>query len=161
MKALKKFRSWVYGYGSLKVDDSTSVVQLNRSATDLPGALVTRWLAWSRLCDFFVKHVPGSKHGGPDGLSRRPKAPEELQEEADFDDAIAVKLEGVKAQTLKVTGITHGRRMLAILYSEESKRIAGYLVTLARPDGKTTMEWKSFRREAFKFVVGDDHLYRR
>ena len=39
---------------------------------DLPGAIVTRWITWIRLCDFDVRHVPGRQHSGPDGLSRRP-----------------------------------------------------------------------------------------
>lgn len=73
LKALKKFRHWVYGvHFTLEIDAKTLVSQLNRSATDLPGALVTSWIAWIRLFDFDVKHVPGQFHGAADGLSRRP-----------------------------------------------------------------------------------------
>ena len=46
LKALKKFRFWLYGvHFVIEVDANTLVAQLNQSATDLPGALVTRWLA--------------------------------------------------------------------------------------------------------------------
>ena len=46
LKALKKFRYWLYGtYFYVETDANTLVAQLNRSATDLPGALVTQWLA--------------------------------------------------------------------------------------------------------------------
>ena len=48
------------------------VAQLNRSATDLPGALVTRWIVYIQLFDFKVCHVLGNKHTAADRLSRRP-----------------------------------------------------------------------------------------
>jgi hypothetical protein len=69
---LKKFRPWLYGIQSLvETDANTLVAQLNRAATDLPGVLVTRWLAWIRLWDFDVKHVLGKKDIVADVLSRR------------------------------------------------------------------------------------------
>ena len=53
----------------LETDASVLVAQLNRSATDLPGALVTRWIAYIRLFDFEVRHVPRTKHTAANGLS--------------------------------------------------------------------------------------------
>jgi len=53
----------------LETDASVLVAQLNRLATDLPGALVTRWIAYIWLFDFEVRHVPGTKHTVADGLS--------------------------------------------------------------------------------------------
>jgi hypothetical protein len=44
--------------------------------------MITRWLAYIRLFDFDVKHIPGSKNGAADDLSRRGKAPED---ESDSD----------------------------------------------------------------------------
>jgi hypothetical protein len=42
LKVLKKFRFWLYGvHFVVETDANTLVAQLNRSATDLPGALVT------------------------------------------------------------------------------------------------------------------------
>jgi hypothetical protein len=47
LKALKKFHFWLYGvHFTIEIDAKTLVAQLNQSATDLPGALVIRWLAW-------------------------------------------------------------------------------------------------------------------
>ncbi len=47
LKALKKVRYWLYEVRFiLETDASVLVAQLNRSGTDLPGALVTRWIAW-------------------------------------------------------------------------------------------------------------------
>ena len=86
--ALKKFRSYLYGvHFLLEIDSKTLVAQLNRSATDLPGAVVSNWLAYMRLFDFQVKHIEGKKHGGPDGLSRKPGEPSESQTEG-IDDYI-------------------------------------------------------------------------
>jgi hypothetical protein len=56
----------------IETDANTLVAQLNRSATDLPGSLMTRWLAWIFLWDFEVRHVPGKKNVAADRLSRRP-----------------------------------------------------------------------------------------
>ena len=43
LKAFKKFRHWLYGvHFILETDANTLVAQLNRPASDLPGALVTR-----------------------------------------------------------------------------------------------------------------------
>ena len=73
LKALQKVRYWLYGvHFVLEMDANVLVAQLNRSATDLPGSLVTRWIAYIRLFDFEVRHVPGHKHTAADGLLRRP-----------------------------------------------------------------------------------------
>jgi hypothetical protein len=70
LKAFRKLRHWLYGvHFVLETDANVLVAQLNRVATDLPGALVTRWIAWIRLFDFEVRHVKGSKHTATDGLS--------------------------------------------------------------------------------------------
>src|SRR6266487_3883028 len=62
LKMLKKCRGYLYGiHFVLELDANTLVAQLNRSASDLPGALVTGWIAWIRLFDFDVKHVPGNR----------------------------------------------------------------------------------------------------
>jgi hypothetical protein len=71
---LKKFRSYLYGVQfTVETDAKTLVAQLQRSATDLPGALVTRWLALLNLWDFDIVHVAGKKNVVADALSRRPE----------------------------------------------------------------------------------------
>jgi hypothetical protein len=69
----------------LELAANALVAQLNRSASDLPGALVTRWIAWIQLFDFTVRHVPGTKHTAADGLSRRPRVEGEMEDEQDVD----------------------------------------------------------------------------
>jgi RNase H-like domain found in reverse transcriptase len=72
LKALKKFRFWVYGrHFLLETDAQTLVWLLNQLPNDLPSAMMTRWLAYIRLFDFDVKHIPGNKNGSANALSRR------------------------------------------------------------------------------------------
>ena len=64
------------------------VVQLNRAATDHSKALIIRWLAWIRLFDFEVRHVPRKQYIAADALSRRLRHPDDTKssEEEDIDD---------------------------------------------------------------------------
>jgi hypothetical protein len=59
---------------------NNSETQLNQSATDQLGALVTRWLAWILLLDIDVRHIPGTKYSAADGPSRRPYSSAEKDE---------------------------------------------------------------------------------
>jgi len=71
----------------LETDANVLVAQLNRAATDHPGALITRWLAWIRLFDFEVRHVPGKQHTVADALSWRPRHPDDTDlSDEDVDD---------------------------------------------------------------------------
>lgn len=61
-KVLKKMKFWMYGVRFVaEMDVKTLLHQLNLPANDLPGALVTRRIAWIRLFDCDVRHIP-SKH---------------------------------------------------------------------------------------------------
>ena len=42
-----------------------------------PNASMNRWIAAILLFNFKLRHVPGSKHAGPDGLSRRRRSPDD------------------------------------------------------------------------------------
>ncbi|KAK6218688.1 putative gag-pol poly protein [Colletotrichum tabaci] len=58
LKALKRVRNYLYGvHFILETDAKTLVAQLNGAASDLPGALIIRWISWIRMFDFEVKHI--------------------------------------------------------------------------------------------------------
>ena len=164
LKALKKVRFWLYGVRfAIEIDANTLVAQLNQSATDLPGALVTRWLAWIRLFDFDVRHVPGTKHGAADGLSRRPRGPSDDQDdldELDIDDFIDAELNPIRVYPVTV-GEDPDVNVLDDSYSEQSQRIARYLATMVRPSEMSRKEFRQFKLQALKFLVKDRYLFRR
>ncbi len=53
-----------------------------------PNATINRWIAGILLFDFTLRHVPGKEHASPDGLSRRPAAPEDPPDPDDQEDWI-------------------------------------------------------------------------
>jgi len=82
LKALKKLRIYLYGFRFLmEIDTKTLVHQLNQPASDLPGSVVNRWLAWIRMFSFEIKQVAGKMYGGPDGLSRSRRSVEDSNED--------------------------------------------------------------------------------
>ena len=134
------------------------MAQLNQSATDLPGALVTGWLAWIRLFDFDVRHVPGTKHSAADGLSRRPYNSTEKREgavEQDVDDFVDAELNLISVCPIVAEESTD----MDVLDSSYSAR---YLTTMAWPlDVPSGKKFRLLKREAMMFLVKNKHLFRR
>jgi len=160
LKMLKKCKRYIYEvHFVLEIDANTLVAQLNRSATDLPGAVVTRWIAWIRLFDFDVRHVPGKKHTAADGLSRRPQGEGETEDEEDIDDWLDTELGVVRVATSEIE--EEEGNILEPGYSEEHQKIAWYLATLKRPDGMNRSEFRNFKRKALQFFTQEGHLFRR
>jgi hypothetical protein len=52
-----------------------------------PSASINQWISAILLFDFRLRHVPGKEHG-PDGLSRRPRAPEDPEIDDDYEEWI-------------------------------------------------------------------------
>ena len=107
LKALKKFRFWLFGRHFLVETDAQTLVWLvNQPPNDLPNAILTRWLAYICLFDFDVRHVPGNKNSVADALSRRGKAPEDSDKEDDnVDDFFDTELYNISV-TLPSEDIT-------------------------------------------------------
>jgi hypothetical protein len=51
-------------------------------------AAMNCWIARILLFDFTLKHVPRSKHQGPDGLSHRQRAPEDDREDEESSNDV-------------------------------------------------------------------------
>ena len=173
LKALKKFQYYLYGVGFLvEIDARTLVHQLNQPASDLPGSVVNRWLAWIGMFTFDIKHVAGRTHGGPDGLSRRGLAPEDSEDkdpeelEASMDaDLAPVELENEDKEDSEDSEDNEDSEERARSdedededkdededgdeeddeeMADELKKIKKYLLTLKRPVGMSDKVYDSF-----------------
>jgi len=175
LKCLQRLRYWLYGvHFILETDAKVLVAQLNRAATDLPGALVTRWIAWIRNFDFEVRHVKGTTHTAADGLSRRPRTKSDdldEQHEGDIDDWIAAELDylGISAVSIEEADDDGGGSEAAEPglteplddgYSEHLQNLARFLTTLKKPVGMSRVEFRALKREATKYSVRDRQLWR-
>ena len=177
--ALKKFRPYIYGvHFTVETDSRTLIAQLNRSATDLPGALITRWLALLNMWEFDIKHVEGKKNVVADGLSRRAEPqgwtpPDEPEE--DVESFIDKHLGSATLHTMSlylgpqvqylgnlehafyVTNIS--LKVLDNLCTDEFLDIARWLTTLKRPKYMTRAEYAKLRKTARRYRVVQDYLW--
>ena len=89
MRALKAVRLYIVGVGNLTVEVDAKYIKGMLNNPDVqPNATINRWIATILLFHFKLVHVPAAKHTGADGLSRRPRAPEDEDEEEDVEDWI-------------------------------------------------------------------------
>jgi hypothetical protein len=71
--ALHAAKVWLIGLKSFTVEVDAKYIKGMLSNPDIqPNAAMNCWLAGISLFSFKLRHVPGSKHLGPDGLSQRP-----------------------------------------------------------------------------------------
>ena len=72
LKTLKKVRFWLYKVRFIiEIDVNILIIQFNRSAANLFKILMTRWLAWTRLFNFNIRHVLNKRYTATDELSRK------------------------------------------------------------------------------------------
>lgn len=160
--ALKAFQTYLYGHHfTVETDAKVLIAQLNRSASDLPGSVMNRWLATILQWDFDIVHVPGKKNVIPDALSRMPQ-PEgwvpPAEDEDDLDPFIDKLLD--KHEEVLNTEETGGR-CLVDEYREESEEVAVFLQTLQRPirfRGRALRQWT---KRAAQFFVRSRHLFKK
>ena len=77
-RSLKQTQLYTIGAKKLTVEmDAKFIKGMINSPTLHPNDAVNRWIAAILLFDFELIHVPAYRHTGADGLSRRPRAPED------------------------------------------------------------------------------------
>jgi len=181
VQCVRKLRLYLYGVRfTVETDASVLVAIINRVSTDLPGALVQRWLAWLHLFDFDIRHVRGTKNGAADALSRQPEFRENIPEEPDFDldDWVDVQLNTLqhnhkvmpaqaestaepapRSQTMEEQILDENGNALDGFYTEEHHEIARWLATQRRPPQMSRREFTSMKRKALQFVVQHRQLF--
>jgi len=71
-RALNVTKLWLIGVKKLVVEMDAQYIKEMLNKPDLhPNAAMNRWIAAILMFDFELVYVPGTKHKGPDGLSRR------------------------------------------------------------------------------------------
>ena len=81
-RTLRQTRYHLTGVKNLIVEVDAKYIKDMLNHPDLmPNATLNRWIAGILLFDFTLKHVPAGQHKGPDGLSRRPRAIDDSDEE--------------------------------------------------------------------------------
>jgi len=92
-RAFRKLRLYLIGVRNLVVEvDARYIKGMLQNPDIAPSASINRWILAILTFHFKLVHVPGTNHG-PDGLSRRPRQPDDSdidweKEENDFDDWI-------------------------------------------------------------------------
>jgi len=172
---LRKCRHWLYGvHFTLETDANTLIQQLNNHITDIPNAMTTRWIAYIKLFDFTLRHVPGRVHSAADGLSRRGHQPDDKDRDitGDIEHILSAELNHITVAIgslldsslrpcCRRQATKSGGRILASSYSDESEEIAQYLNTLSAPEGWSREKFKRLQRRALEYLVKDDLLYKR
>jgi len=134
---------------------------LNQQPNDLPNAMMTRWLAYIRLFDFHVKHIPGNKNGAADALSRRGAGPADPPEdENDADDYFDAKLYSMRASYGNAPAHTARIYLHEAEYDGDDLVLERYLETLRRPNDMTDEEFEQLRKKSRSFLVRDRYLYK-
>ena len=188
-RALKATRVWTIGVKNFTVEVDAKYIKGMLNNPDIqPNAAINRWIAGILLFTFTLQHVPGSKHIGPDGLSRRRLAPEDenMDEEdsADVEEWIDETLGcGIWAAMDSHNG-SLGMMMRAQVFastkassntdleippSDESSQkrdddlraIEHYLETLALPSGMSNSHRLRFLKRVAQFFVHHKRLWRR
>jgi len=90
-RALKHTQLYTIGAKKLVVEmDAKFIKGMINNPTLHPNDAINRWISAILLFDFELVHIPADKHTGADGLSRRPRAPEddELESAEDLENWI-------------------------------------------------------------------------
>jgi len=86
-RALRAVCVYIFGITNLTVEVDAKYIKGMINNPDLqPNTTINRWITGILLFQFNLVHVPTAKHAGVDGLSRRPPAENNPEEDDDHED---------------------------------------------------------------------------
>ena len=167
LRALKAVRVHIIGVKNLIVEVDAKYIKGMINNPDMqPNATINRWIAGILLFEFKLVHVPGIRHGGPDGLSRRTDTDEEADEDQGsnhedwIDDMYCFAQEDANIDTTNP--------MEPIPYTEEDLESDKRLTTVRKflegtdtPQTETEKEMRKFVRYASNFFLSEGRLFRK
>ena len=190
-RALRETQLFTIGVKRLVVEmDAKFIKGMINNPTLHPNDAINRWIAAILLFDFDLVHVPADKHTGADGLSRRPRAPEDppleasndLDEWIDTNAGFFLELSTPQSPYDPVPSLASAIEYLSIFHAEsrppdadssiprtdkarrQDERIATirhFLSTLDRPDGLSDEEYRQFIRHATNYYLLGPQLFRK
>ena len=163
---LKKFRLYIYRVQFIiEIDAKTLIAQLQRSAIDLLGALITYQLALLNIQDFNIVYVVEKKNIIANALLRQPKADnqvllEELEDNVeDFINTYLNRVQLVFNTTLSLqyslcrADLSFNNRPLDRNYSKELQAITIQILFQRRPKGLIGADLQKFKKRALGITV--------
>lgn len=186
-RALQATKLWLVGVKKLVVEVDAKYIKGMINNPDIhPNATINRWIAGILLFDFELRHVPGKSHASADGLSRRPRAPEDPPVDEDIeawiDSANGFMLEirsryqccstlphQWKLEPAIWTVVDHGEDLP--IHPPQNSRAAErdklindiehFLRTTEKPARLKDTQVPSFIRRALDFFIRDGKLWRK
>jgi len=166
-RALRHVKVWIVGVKNLVVEVDTKYIQGMINNPDIqPNVAMNRWIAGILLFDFKLRHVPAKDHAAPNGLSRRPQAPEDVQDDDNPEDWIdkancfTVEL----ANSYQVNLVACAQEIVipqspnVQIQDQRLEAIRIFLDNLERPDGLSEKDYKLFVKRASQFFLKDGRL---
>jgi len=115
-RALRAVRLYIFGVEDLEVELDAKYIKGMLSNPDVqPNATINRWIAGVLLFNPKIVHVPAAQHTRADGLSRRPKAPCDPEEDDDPDEWLDHAL-GLYTLSLETVNQLPNRSLMEVLY---------------------------------------------
>lgn len=152
--AIRRLRFYVYSiHFILETDSNVLVQQLKGSASNVPGAYVTRWLAMIRTYNFTIQHIKGAKNTIADALSRKPSGPSDKVDQelkGDIKDQYNASLNQLSQPQSSNQSIP---LLNTYFQSEESLKIAQYLHYKTYPRDLTPQQQSFFHKKAHRFFI--------
>jgi hypothetical protein len=113
-----------------------------------------RWIFAILLYSFKLVHVPGKKHG-PDGLSRRPIAPED-EKESDPEEWVDLALNSFYTGIVYKAEVTSEGKL-----EDDLEKIKEFLLSTKVPDAFDESQKQRFLRRALQYFVQKGFLWRK